>query len=66
MVDLLNEMKQKKAEDFIKSKLVFSRPTGFDPAMTVYNVPSDLPEGENLDALVAKTVFSLRLVKKKD
>ena len=54
MVDLLNEVEQRKVEDFIKSKLVFSRPTGFDPTVMVYNVPSDLTEGEILEALVAK------------
>ena len=54
VVDLLNEVEQRKVEDLIKSKLVFSRPTGFDSAVTVYNVPSDLPEVELLDALVAK------------
>ena len=54
VVDLLNEVEQRKVEDLIKSKLVFSRPTGFDPAVTVYNVPSDLTEGELSDALAAK------------
>ena len=54
VVYLLNEVEQKKVEDLIKSKLVFSRPTGFDPAVTVYNVPSDLTEGELSDALAAK------------
>ena len=54
VVDLLNEVEQRKVEDLIKSKLVFSRPTGFDPAVTLYKVPSDLPEGEILEALVAK------------
>ena len=34
VVDLLNEVEQRKVEDLIKSKLVFSRPTGFDPAVT--------------------------------
>ena len=37
MVNLLNEVEQKKVEDLIKSKLVFSIPRGFDPAVTVYN-----------------------------
>ena len=60
VVDLLNEVEQRKVEDLIKSKLVFSRPTGFDPAVTVYNVPSDLTEGEILEDLVVKTVFSFR------
>ena len=54
VVNLLNEVEQRKVEDLIKSKLVFSRPTGFDPAVTVYNVPSDLTEGKILEALVAK------------
>ena len=54
VVDLLNEVERRKVENLIKSKLVFSKPTGFDPAVTVYNVPSDLTEGELLEALVAK------------
>ena len=54
VVDLLNEVEQRKVENLIKSKLVFSRPTGFDPAVSVHNVPSDLTEGEILEALVAK------------
>ena len=66
VVDLLNEVERRKVENLIKSKLVFSRPTGFDPAVTVYNVPSDLTEGETLEDLVVKTVFSSRLAKKKD
>ena len=52
VVDLLNEVEQRKVEDLFKSKLVFSRPTGFDPVVTVYNIPSDLTERELLDALV--------------
>ena len=36
VVDLLNEVEQRKVENLIKSKLVFSRPTGFDPAVTLY------------------------------
>ena len=60
VVDLLNEVEQRKVENLIKSKLVFSRPTGFDPAVTVYNVPSDLTEGELLDALVFSQTLRLR------
>ena len=66
VVDLLNEVEQRKVEDLFKSKLVFSRPTGFDPAVTVYNVPSDLPEGEILEALVAKNGLLFSLARKKD
>ena len=65
VVDLLNEVEQGKVEDLIKSKLVFSRTTGFDPAVTVYNVLSDLTEGEILEALVAKNGLILASGEKK-
>ena len=66
VVDLLNEVEQRKVENLIKPNLVFSRPTGFDPAVTVYNVPSDLTKEEILDALVVKNGLLFSLARKKD
>ena len=66
VVDLINEVERRKVEDLIKSKLVFSRPTGFDPAVTLYNLPSDLTGEEILGALVAKNGLLFSLARKKD